>query len=99
MARRRLSNEPSTSDTKLKDDAVLARLARVEGQIRGIQRMVADGRPCEDVLTQIIAARAALDRAAAEIVTAHLSECLVDLGPEKTRETISQAVGLLSRLS
>jgi len=55
---------------------VLTRLRRVEGQIRGIQRMIEEHRNCEDVITQLMAARAALDKAGLLIVTRYLDECL-----------------------
>ena len=66
---------------------VLTRLRRVEGQIRGIQRMIEEHRNCEDVITQLMAARAALDKAGLLIVTRYLDECLqsaeVDAGDKE----------------
>ena len=57
-------------------DRVLRRLRRVEGQVRGLQRMVQRGEPCADVLTQLAAARAALDGAGLEL----LHGCALELG-------------------
>lgn len=57
-------------------DAIVARLRRVEGQVRGIQRMVAEGDRCSEVLTQIAAARAALDAAGLALLDAQLHDCL-----------------------
>ena len=57
-------------------DDLLARLRRVEGQVRGIQRMVTDGARCSDVLTQISAARAALDAVGLALLDARLHDCL-----------------------
>ncbi|HLC29919.1 MAG TPA: metal-sensing transcriptional repressor, partial [Dehalococcoidia bacterium] len=48
------------------------RLRRIEGQVRGIQRMVTEERPCDDVLAQVMAVRAALERAAALLVENYL---------------------------
>jgi len=59
-------------------EEILARLRRVEGQIRGIQRMVVDERDCEAIVTQLMAARAALDRASMVILTHHMQQCLAD---------------------
>jgi len=59
-------------------EEILARLRRVEGQIRGIQRMIVDERDCEAIVTQLLAARAALDRASMVILTHHLQQCLAD---------------------
>jgi CsoR family transcriptional regulator, copper-sensing transcriptional repressor len=57
-------------------DALVARLRCGEGQVRGIQRMVTGGARCSDVLTQIAAARAALDAAGVSLLDAQLHDCL-----------------------
>ena len=56
---------------------ILTRLRRVEGQIRGIQRMVEDERDCEAIVTQLLAARAALDKTGMLIMGAHIERCLI----------------------
>lgn len=61
-------------------DALVARLRRVEGQVRGIQRMITEGARCSDVLTQIAAARAALDAAGLALLDARLHDCLDPTG-------------------
>jgi len=75
-----------------KDD-VLRRLRRIEGQVRGLQRMVGEEAYCIDVLTQISAATKALQSVALELLGEHLSHCVQDAlrtgGPEadsKVRE-------------
>ena len=55
---------------------LLARLNRIEGQVRGITRMIEEGRYCIDVLTQINAARAALAKVESEMLKSHLSHCI-----------------------
>ncbi len=57
-------------------DDLLQRLRRVEGQIRGIQQMLTGGRECRDVVTQISAARKALDQAGFKLVASGLTYCL-----------------------
>ncbi|HLI64780.1 MAG TPA: metal-sensitive transcriptional regulator [Caulobacteraceae bacterium] len=57
---------------------LLNRLNRVEGQVRGVARMVEDGRYCIDVLTQIRAIRAALVRVESEMLKTHLDHCIED---------------------
>ncbi len=57
-------------------DDLLTRLRRIEGQIRGIQQMLVDGRECRDVVTQISAARKALDQAGFKLVASGLTYCL-----------------------
>ncbi len=77
---------------------ICARLRRIEGQIRGIHGMLQDGRSCEQVITQLLAARAALDRVTANLVSAHVDDCLSALPPDEARTTISRAVYLLSKM-
>ena len=55
---------------------LLARLSRIEGQVRGVTRMIEEGRYCIDVLTQINAARAALAKVESEMLKAHLNHCI-----------------------
>lgn len=57
-------------------DDLLKRLRRVEGQVRGIQQMLKDGRECRDVVTQISAARRALDQTGFKLVASGLTYCL-----------------------
>ena len=58
--------------------SVLKRLRRIEGQVRGLARMVEDDRYCIDVVTQLSAVRAALRRAEEEILADHLAHCVED---------------------
>ncbi len=76
---------------------VIERLRKIEGQVRGIAGMVEDGRDCEAVITQVLAARAALDRTAAQIATGFVGECLHDEG-RGAEARISRVIGLLSRI-
>ena len=80
-------------------DQLLQRLARVEGQIRGISRMVDDDRYCIDVVTQINAARAALDKIALGLVDDHVRHCLKGSADvEADADELMDAVGrMLSR--
>ncbi len=63
-------------------DDLIKRLRRVEGQVRGIQAMLAEGRDCRDVVTQISAANKALEQAGFVLVAAGLTWCLAD--PERS---------------
>ncbi len=62
--------------TKVDTDVLLTRLRRIEGQIRGIHRMVSEDRMCEDVLTQLMAARSSLDQVGLLIMDHHIEHCL-----------------------
>ena len=59
-------------------DQLLARLRRVEGQVRGIEKMVDDDRYCIDVLTQISAIQAALDKVALGLLDGHARHCMAE---------------------
>jgi DNA-binding FrmR family transcriptional regulator len=80
---------------------LLARLRRIEGQIRGIEGMVEDDRYCIDVLTQISAAQAALDKVALGLLDGHARHCVVGAEPAEARDEktveLMAAVGRLMR--
>lgn len=59
-------------------DDVYKRLRRIEGQVRGLQRMVQDGAECKDIVTQLSATRAALDRVGYKLISTALRSCVVD---------------------
>ena len=69
------TTRPGYSDTK---PDLVNRLRKVEGQVRGIEKMVEDDRYCIDVLTQIAAARTALEKVALEILNGHVTHCVHD---------------------
>ncbi|ATS17672.1 metal-sensing transcriptional repressor [Synechococcus sp. PCC 6717] len=62
--------------------AIMNRLARIEGHVRGIKTMVHESRPCPEVLIQIAAVRGALDRVARLILDEHLNECVTRAAQE-----------------
>jgi CsoR family transcriptional regulator, copper-sensing transcriptional repressor len=59
-------------------DALVKRLHRIEGQVRGVERMVVDERYCIDILTQISAVSTALEAVALEILDEHVTHCVAD---------------------
>ena len=80
---------------------IATRLRRIEGQVRGIQKMVEDDRYCIDVLTQVNATRAALESVALRLLADHTEHCVMDAiqsggGTEKVRE-LNDAVERLVR--
>jgi DNA-binding FrmR family transcriptional regulator len=85
-----------------KKDAVQGRLRRIEGQVRGLQRMVDEDAYCIDVLTQISAATKALQAVALELLDGHLSTCVADAiahgGPEAAHDKIAEASAAVARL-
>jgi len=81
------------------DQEVVRRLRKVEGQVKGLQKMIEEGRGCEQVLTQVLAARAALDQVALRIVKSHIGDCLVSLPPDKAKANIARALELITRRS
>ena len=74
------------------------RLARIEGQVRGVSRMVDEDRYCIDVLTQISAIQAALDKVALGLLDGHTRHCLVGgASEEASADELMAAVGRLMR--
>ena len=70
-------------------DQLNKRLARIEGQVRGVSRMVEEDRYCIDVLTQISAIQAALDKVALGLLDGHTRHCLVGEGSARPRRPTS----------
>lgn len=74
------------------------RLARIEGQVRGIARMVDEDRYCIDILQQISAAQAALDKVALALVDDHTRHCVLEADPETRAERHGELMVALGRL-
>lgn len=79
-----------------KDD-VLARLRRIEGQIRGLQRMVENDDYCIDILTQITAASNALKKVAVGLLDDHIRHCVAH-GTERNKDMVGEATAAIERL-
>ncbi|MDX6617784.1 MAG: CsoR family transcriptional regulator, copper-sensing transcriptional repressor [Gaiellales bacterium] len=79
-----------------------ARLKRIEGQVRGIERMVDEERYCIDILTQISAVQAALDKVGLRLLEQHAAHCVIgpddpDVRAEKTGEMMAAVARLMGR--
>ena len=83
--------------TMQKDD-YLRRLKRVEGQIRGLQRMVDEDEYCIDVLTQISAATAALRSISLGLLDEHVRHCVANAEGDQADEMIGEAIAAVERL-
>jgi DNA-binding FrmR family transcriptional regulator len=79
-------------------DQLLKRLRRIEGQVRGVEGMVEEERYCVDVLTQIAAVQAALDKVALGLLDEHARHCVIE-GPEQLKdERTEELMGAVARL-
>jgi DNA-binding FrmR family transcriptional regulator len=79
-------------------DAVLKRLRRVEGQVRGVERMVEEDRYCIDVVTQVTAIQAALDKVALELLSDHASHCVIGAAKAEQPERPEELMAAVKRL-
>jgi DNA-binding FrmR family transcriptional regulator len=82
-------------------DELAARLRRIEGQVRGIQRMVDEDTYCIDILTQIAAAGSALKKVAVELLDDHIAHCVADGirgSEEEGRAKVTEATAAIGRL-
>ncbi|MBC7237629.1 MAG: metal-sensitive transcriptional regulator [Chloroflexi bacterium] len=86
------------SDPQKEKNEILARLRRVEGQIRGIQRMIEEERDCEAIVTQLMAARAALDRAGLYIMSHHIERCLTTPEVRGSKDRLERIISFFFRL-
>ena len=74
------------------------RLARIEGQVRGVSRMVDEDRYCIDVLTQLSAVQAALDKVALGLLDGHAHTCVVGAEPQRRNERTDEMMAAVGRL-
>src|SRR5215218_1210720 len=95
---------PTTTETRgysATKDQLLTRLRRVEGQVRGVEKMVTEDRYCIDVLTQISAIQAALDKVALGLMDDHARHCVIDgpsdLKDDRTEELMAAVARLMRR--
>jgi DNA-binding FrmR family transcriptional regulator len=82
-------------------DDLIRRLRRVEGQVRGLQKMIEEGRYCVDILTQIDAVTAALARVQDQVLESHLNHCVAEAleGEDRgaRKERVDEVVTLLKK--
>ena len=91
------TDTPARGYTASKED-LRARLKRIEGQIRGIEGMVQNDRYCIDILTQISAAQAALDKVALGLLDGHAHTCVIGAKPEQQDERTEEMMAAIGRL-
>jgi DNA-binding FrmR family transcriptional regulator len=80
------------------NDKSINRLKRAEGQIKGILRMMEEGKDCKEVITQLSAVRSAIDKTIAVIVSSNLEQCLrdsIESGKGDSSKIVEEAVNLL----
>ncbi|HVI17970.1 MAG TPA: metal-sensitive transcriptional regulator [Gaiellales bacterium] len=91
------SSTPTRGYTATKDQ-LLKRLHRIEGQVRGVEKMVEDDRYCIDVLTQIAAAQAALDKVALGLLDGHARHCINPAPAGEKAEKTDELMAAVGRL-
>jgi len=92
------ATQPGYHDDK---EQVLARLRRIEGQVRGLQRMVSEDQYCIDVLTQVSAATRALQGVAVQLLDEHLRHCVAGAmtrGGQEADDLVAEATKAIERL-
>ncbi len=81
-------------------DAIEKRLKKIEGQVRGIQKMVIEDKPCEDILIQIGAIKSALHKTGQIILEGHMHHCVLDgIKKNEEEETIEKLISALNQFS
>jgi DNA-binding FrmR family transcriptional regulator len=78
-------------------DQLLKRLARIKGQVGGVERMIEEDRYCIDVLTQIAAVEAALDKVALGLLDDHARHCVIGGDPELQDDRTEELMGAIGR--
>jgi DNA-binding FrmR family transcriptional regulator len=82
----------------MKKDDYRKRLRRIEGQVRGIERMIDEDTYCIDVLTQVAAVTKALQSVAVGLLDEHVRHCVSNADPESAQEMVTEATRAIERL-
>ena len=101
MTTKKLEEQATVPGYSAEKELVLKRLRRIEGQARGIQRMVEDDRYCIDVLVQVSAATAALQSVALLLLDEHLAHCVtnaVQAGSDEAEQKLAEASAAIARI-
>ncbi|MGH8828537.1 MAG: metal-sensitive transcriptional regulator [Jiangellaceae bacterium] len=96
-----MSTDTATHGYSHQKDSHLKRLRRIEGQVRGLQRMVEEDKYCIDILTQVSAATKALQSFSLELLDEHLSHCVVEAaqkGGQEADDKVREASEAIARL-
>ena len=93
-----MKTAPGTHGYTENKGAIQRRLRRIEGQVRGIEGMVEDDRYCIDIVTQLIAAQAALDKVALELLEDHAKHCVIGAETGRQDERTEELMGAVRRL-
>ncbi len=79
-------------------DALLLRLRRMEGQVRGVQKMIEEGRYCVDIVTQLQAISAAADKVSQQVLEGHIRGCVADaIKEQRGDEAITELMTVLGK--
>lgn len=96
------SRRPETPGYALEKDQFAARLRRIEGQVRGLARMIDEDTYCIDVLAQIAAVQGGLHKVSLGLISEHLSHCVADAAAgddaEHAQEMVDEAVAAVARI-
>jgi DNA-binding FrmR family transcriptional regulator len=82
----------------MSQEKIIQNLRRIEGQVKGIQRMVTEERQCDEVLTQIMAIKAALDRVTSDLVQTNMATCFDSYSPDEVKEKMAKTLGILCKM-
>lgn len=90
---------PVSLDDEEERKRIVNRLRRLEGQIRGLQTMIDSGKDCDAVLTQVMAAKSALNQVGLHIVGHAMKRCLIDEDVKTREELIDEAIAVFLKYS
>lgn len=87
------------AEDTISKDVLLKRLRRLEGQVRGVERMIEEGRDCEDIITQLRAVRSAIESVGTLILRNYMKICFKKKAPEGSNvEALARAIAIWSQV-
>jgi len=94
-----MADTPEVITTDAERKRIVNRLKRLEGQIRGLQTMIEEGKECEAVLTQVMAAKSALNQVGMHIIGHAMKNCLIDEDEKDPDALIDEAIAVFLKYS
>lgn len=82
----------------MSDEKIIQNLRRIEGQVKGLQRMIGEERQCDEILTQIMAIQAALGRVTTDLVQVNMDRCFEQSTPEEAKSKMAKTINILCKM-
>lgn len=89
-----LLEETGNMNREVSKDLLLKRLKKIEGQVRGLSKMIEEGRDCESIMTQLVAVRGAIEGVGTLVLNNYMHLCFTDGSKTEAADSLARAIGI-----